>query len=124
MSEPFLSIKICIGTDPSCGIFSRSIRREGMMRQMLLERRQGETLVMSGAMGTVMHQMGADLGGCIHQWIVEHPEVFRELVRDYFRVGGDIVAGATSNLNRISLAQFGRAGGELRLGVLRTTDGP
>jgi len=80
-----------------------------MMSQPLGERVQEDILVMSGAMGTVMHQMGADLGGCISQWIVEHPEVYRDLVKEYFRVGCHIVAGATSNLNRISLAKFGLA---------------
>ena len=79
------------------------------MSQPLGERVQEDILVMSGAMGTVMHQMGADLGGCISQWIVEHPEVYRDLVKEYFRVGCHIVAGATSNLNRISLAKFGLA---------------
>ena len=74
-----------------------------------LRRLGREILVMSGAMGTMMHQMGADLGGCISQWIVGHPEVYRDLVREYFRVGCHIVAGATSNLNRISLAKFGLA---------------
>ncbi len=64
---------------------------------------------MSGAMGTMMHQAGADLGGCISKWIVEHPELYRALAEDYFQVGCDIVAGATSNLNRISLSKFGLA---------------
>jgi methionine synthase I (cobalamin-dependent) len=94
------------------------------MADSIIERLGEEILVMSWAIGTMMHKMRAGLGGCISQWIVEHPEVFRELVRDYFRVGGDIVAGATSNLNRISPAKFGRAGGELRFVVLRTADGP
>jgi 5-methyltetrahydrofolate--homocysteine methyltransferase len=90
------------------------------MSQLFLERVKEETLVMSGAMGTVMHEMGADLGGCISQWIVEHPDVYRDLVREYFRVGCHIVAGATSNLNRISLAKFGLAekGWELNRGVM------
>jgi 5-methyltetrahydrofolate--homocysteine methyltransferase len=77
--------------------------------ESFLRRLKEGPLVMSGAMGTVMHQAGADLGGCISQWIVEHPEVYRALVEDYFRVGCDIVAGATSNLNRISLSKFGLA---------------
>jgi methionine synthase I (cobalamin-dependent) len=94
------------------------------MADSIIERLGEEILVMSGPMSTMMPKMRAELGGSIGQWIVEHPEVFRERVRDYFRVGGDIVAGATSNLNRISLANFGRAGGELRFVVLRTADGP
>jgi 5-methyltetrahydrofolate--homocysteine methyltransferase len=86
-----------------------------------LRRLEREILVLSGAMGTMMAKMGADLGGCIGQWILEHPEVYRELVRDYFRVGCDIVSGGTFNLNRISLAKFGLAekAGELNRGMIR-----
>jgi len=72
-----------------------------------LKRVKEEILVMSGAMGTMMQRMGADLGGCISQWIVDHPLTYQELVEDYFRVGCDIVAGATSSLNRLSLSKFG-----------------
>ncbi len=91
------------------------------MVEPFLKKMEDEVLVMSGAMGTMMAKMGADLGGCIGQWIVEHPEVYRDLVRDYFRVGCDIVSGGTFNLNRISLAKFGLAekAGELNRGMIR-----
>jgi 5-methyltetrahydrofolate--homocysteine methyltransferase len=69
----------------------------------------------------MMAKMGADLSGCIGQWIVEHPDVYRDLIRDYFRVGCNIVSGGTFNLNRISLAKFGLAekAGELNRGMIR-----
>ena len=87
----------------------------------LLKRLEREILVLSGAMGTMMAKMGADLSGCIGQWIVEHPDVYRDLVGDYFRVGCDIVSGGTFNLNRVSLAKFGLAekAGELNRGMIR-----
>jgi 5-methyltetrahydrofolate--homocysteine methyltransferase len=92
-----------------------------MVGELFLERVEREVMVMSGAMGTMMHQMGADLGKCISQWIVEHPEVYRNLVRDYFQVGCNIVSGATFTLNRISLAKFDLAEKveELNRGVIR-----
>jgi len=76
---------------------------------------------MSGAMGTMLHKEGANLGGCIAQWIVEHPQTYEELVREYFQVGCHIVAAATSTLNRISLAKFGLAEKieELNRGVIQ-----
>jgi len=91
------------------------------MAGSFLDRVKEKVLVLSGAMGTMMAKMGADLGGCIGQWIVEHPEVYRDLVRDYFRVGCDIVSGGTFNLNRVSLAKFGLAekAGELNRGMIR-----
>ncbi len=95
------------------------------MAESLLKRLEKEILVMSGAMGTMIAKMGADLGGCIGQWIVEHPGAYQDLVGDYFRVGCDIVSGGTFNLNRISLAKFGLAekAGELNRGVIRIVKG-
>jgi 5-methyltetrahydrofolate--homocysteine methyltransferase len=95
------------------------------MAESLHKRLEEEVLVMSGAMGTMMARMGADLGGCIGQWIVEHPEPYRDLVREYFRVGCDIVSGGTFNLNRISLAKFGLAekARELNRGMIRILKG-
>ena len=90
------------------------------MREELLERLAKEVLVMSGAMGTMLHQTGADLGGCIGQWILEHPELYRALIRDYFQAGCDIVSATSFALNRISLAKYGLAGKteELNRGVI------
>ncbi len=91
------------------------------MAAVFLKRLEEEILVMSGAMGTLLHQAGADLGGCIADWIIEHPEVYRDLMKDYLRVGCHIIAGATFTLNRISLAKFGLAEKvhELNRGVIR-----
>lgn len=91
------------------------------MRDTFLKRVDKEILVMSGAMGTMLHKEGANLGGCIAQWIVEHPQTYEELVREYFQVGCHIVAAATSTLNRISLAKFGLAEKieELNRGVIQ-----
>jgi 5-methyltetrahydrofolate--homocysteine methyltransferase len=95
------------------------------MADSMIKRLEKEILVMSGAMGTMIAKMGADLGGCINQWILEHPEVYRDLVRDYFRVGCDIVSGGTFNLNRISLTKFGLAekAEELNRGMIRILKG-
>ena len=90
------------------------------MSEKFLERLAKEVLVMSGAMGTMLHQTGADLGGCIGEWILEHPDLYRGLVRDYFQAGCDILSATTFALNRISLAKFGLAGKveELNRGVI------
>lgn len=86
-----------------------------------LERLEGEVLVMSGAQGTMVHRKGADLGGCIGKWIVDHPEDYRELSKDYFEAGCHIVSAATSSLNRIILGKFNLAikAAELTRGVVK-----
>jgi len=91
------------------------------VNESFLEKVGQDVMVMSGAMGTMLHGAGATLGGCIGEWIVDHPEVYRDLVEDYFQVGCDIVAAATFALNRISLAKFELAEKvqELNWGVIR-----
>jgi 5-methyltetrahydrofolate--homocysteine methyltransferase len=95
------------------------------MADSIIEQLAKEVLVMSGATGTMMAKIGGQLGGCISQWILEHPEVYRDLVREYFRVGCDIVSGGTFSLNRISLAKFGLAekAEELNRGMVRILKG-
>lgn len=91
------------------------------MVNSFLNRIKNEILVMSGAMGTVMQKSGSDLGGCLSNWIIEHPEIYKNLVKEYFQVGCHIVAGATSTANRISLAKFGlqEKVAELNQGVIK-----
>ncbi len=91
------------------------------MNDSFLGKLERQILVMSGAMGTVLHRSGATLGGCISQWIVDHPEVYRELVQEYFQAGADIVASTTFTLNRVALAKFGLAEKveDLNRGVVR-----
>jgi methionine synthase I (cobalamin-dependent) len=76
------------------------------MAESVLKRLKKGVLVMTPAMGTMMAKMGADLSGYIGQWSVEHPEVSRDLLRDYFRVGCDIVFGGTFNLKERILPNF------------------
>jgi len=77
------------------------------MNHPFLQRMKEEVLVMSGAMSTMLAGEGANLGGCVSQWIADHPETYRDLVENYYRVGCHIVSAATSSLNRITLAKFG-----------------
>lgn len=73
----------------------------------ILQRIKKEVLVRNGATGTMVHQKGANLGGCIGQWIVEHPEPFQNLMQEYFQAGCHICGGGTSGLNRVRLEKFG-----------------
>lgn len=73
----------------------------------ILQRLGKEVLVRNGAIGTMVQQKGAALGGCIGQWIVDHPEPYQELLQEYFRVGCHICGGGTSGLNRFRLEKYG-----------------
>ncbi len=91
------------------------------MGQSFLQRVEKEVLAMSGATGTMLHGVGAQLEGCISQWVVDHPEAYGKLVRDYFQAGCQIVNASTATCNRIFLAKFGLAGKvvELNQGVVQ-----
>jgi 5-methyltetrahydrofolate--homocysteine methyltransferase len=91
------------------------------MINLFRHRVQNEILVMSGAMGTMLHKSGSNLSGCLSKWIIEHPEVYRNLVSEYFQVGCDIVAAATSTAHRLFLTKFGlqEKVNELNRGVIQ-----
>jgi len=73
----------------------------------ILQRLEREVLIRNGAIGTMVQQKGAALGGCIGQWIVDHPAPYQELLQEYFRVGCHICGGGTSGLNRFRLEKYG-----------------
>lgn len=91
------------------------------MNNSFLNKIENEILIMSGAMGTMLHQAGSNLGGCLSKWIIENPATYQDLVSAYFQVGCDIVAAATSTANRISLTKFGcqEKVAELNSGVIK-----
>ena len=58
----------------------------------LLERlRQGDLLISDGATGTFLQQHGLEPGGCPEEFNASHPEVVREMARQYFEAGSDLV---------------------------------
>ena len=58
----------------------------------LLERlRNGELLISDGATGTFLQQHGLEPGGCPEEFNASHPEVVREMARQYFEAGSDLV---------------------------------
>ena len=92
------------------------------MSEEFLERVRKEVLVMSGAMGTMLHQTGADLGGCIGEWCPWSTRTCTgRSCGTISPAGCDIASATTFTLNRISLAKFGLAGkaDELNRGVIR-----
>ena len=57
----------------------------------LLERlRRGDLMVSDGATGTFLQQRGLEPGGCPEEFNASHPEVVREMTRQYFEAGSDM----------------------------------
>ena len=60
--------------------------------EALLSRlRSGELLISDGATGTFLQQHGLEPGGCPEEFNASHPEVVREMARQYFEAGSDLV---------------------------------
>lgn len=76
----------------------------------ILQKLKSEILIRNGAIGTMVQQKGADLGGCTGQWIVDHPEPYQTLLQEYFQAGCHICGGGTSGLNRFRLEKYGLQG--------------
>ena len=58
----------------------------------LLERlARGDLLISDGATGTFLQQHGLEPGGCPEEFNASHPGVVREMARQYFEAGSDLV---------------------------------
>ncbi len=60
-------------------------------------------LLSDGAMGTQLQAKGLPTGECPESWNQSHPNVVREIARDYFAAGSDMVLTNTFGGNRTKL---------------------
>ena len=64
-------------------------------------------VILDGATGTNLQKAGMGTSICPEQWILEHPDVMRQLQRDYVEAGTDILYAPTFTGSRIKLAEYG-----------------
>lgn len=64
-------------------------------------------LILDGATGTELQKHGFGGGACPEAWILEHPEVIREIQRAYVEAGSDVIYAPTFGANRIKLEAHG-----------------
>lgn len=64
-------------------------------------------LILDGAVGTHLIKSGLPAGVCVEQWIIEHPEIIKELQRAYVAAGTNAVYAPTFGANRAKLASYG-----------------
>jgi 5-methyltetrahydrofolate--homocysteine methyltransferase len=85
--------------------------------QLLRELLDRRILVLDGAMGTMIQQAnlaaadfgGAELEGCNEHLVLSRPDVIREIHRQYFAAGADIVETDTFGATPLVLAEYGLA---------------
>lgn len=64
-------------------------------------------VILDGACGTNLQKAGMPVGVCPEQWILEHPEIMKQLQQDYITAGTNILYAPTFTANRIKLAEYG-----------------
>ena len=69
--------------------------------------RNGEVLVADGAWGTEFFKRGLMQGSPPDEWNLTHPEIVRDITREYVDAGADIVLTNTFGANHFRLEPHG-----------------
>ncbi len=70
---------------------------------------RGEVLLADGAWGTEFHRRGLMQGNPSDEWNLSHPEMVREVTREYLEAGATVILTNTFGASRIRLEQHGLA---------------
>ncbi|WP_281086321.1 homocysteine S-methyltransferase family protein [Eubacterium ruminantium] len=77
-----------------------------MNRKQFRELVDKQILVLDGATGTNLMDVGMPLGVCPEKWILEHPEKLINLQSKFIEAGSNIVYAPTFTCNRIKLEEY------------------
>ena len=66
------------------------------------------TLLLDGAMGTMLQFYGLKSGECSEEWNISHPQVVQKIHQEYIEAGADIILTNTFGASRIKLSSFER----------------
>lgn len=64
-------------------------------------------IYLDGATGSNLMKRGMSAGVCPEKWILEHPDILKELQREYVLAGSNILYAPTFTANRIKLKEYG-----------------
>ncbi|NLG37304.1 MAG: dihydropteroate synthase [Clostridiales bacterium] len=81
-----------------------------MTRQELVSRVLSGPLLADGSTGAELSRRGMPAGVCPEQWILDHPDVFMALEREYVDAGAQILLMPVFGANRLKLEGFGLGG--------------
>ncbi len=70
---------------------------------------KGKIVILDGATGSNLSVAGMPSGVCPELWILEHPDVFIALQKEYVAAGTNILYAPTFGGNRIKLEEYGLA---------------
>ena len=78
-----------------------------MTKQEFKELVEKKIVLLDGATGSNLLKRGMPAGVCPEQWILENPQVLKQLQQEFVAAGSDIVYAPTFTANRIKLAEYG-----------------
>ena len=71
---------------------------------------ENRLVYLDGATGSNLMKRGMPAGVCPEKWILEHPDIFIGLQREFVEAGSDIIYAPTFTANRIKLKEYGMEG--------------
>ena len=76
-----------------------------MTKEQFRERLAQGKMILDGATGSNLQERGLPAGVCPEEWILENPDVLKELQIEYYASGSDAVYAPTFSGNRIKLEE-------------------
>ena len=83
------------------------VRTESKTGSMLERLERGAVFISDGATGTYLQDHGLEPGGCPEAFNASHPEVVKQMARDYFAAGSDMVLTNSFGGNPFMLKKYG-----------------
>lgn len=80
-----------------------------MNKEAFIKLAENGPILLDGAMGTNLILAGMPRGSCSEAWILDHPDVVRDLQSAYVKAGSQIVYAPTFSANRVSMDNMGMA---------------
>jgi len=85
------------------------------IKEEIKEQLNKRTLLLDGAMGTMLQLYGLKSGECSEEWNISHPQVVQKIHQEYIKAGADVILTNTFGANRIKLRSFGREADILKI---------
>ena len=78
-----------------------------MTRQEFLARANRKVMLLDGATGSNLLKRGMPRNACAESWILEHPDLLKDLQNEYIEAGSEIIYAPSFGANRIALERHG-----------------
>lgn len=89
----------------------RERHRDGNVKKEAFQKFVENRLIyLDGATGSNLMKRGMPGGVCPEKWILEHPDIFIGLQREFVEAGSNIIYAPTFTANRIKLKEYGLEG--------------